>query len=67
MKTILLTIMTLTMTTGLFANSAFKKDDRLCKVFQDKAIQYKKTMRNDEYAKKTLQNYENKTKMFCSK
>jgi len=67
MKTILLTILTLMITTSLFANSAFKKDDRLCKIFQDKALEYKKTMRNDFYAQKTLQNYENKKKLFCSK
>ena len=67
MKTILLTILTLMITTSLFANSAFKKDDRLCKIFQDKALEYKKTMRNDSYAQKTLQNYENKKKLFCSK
>ena len=65
MKTILLTILTLTMTTGLFAGSAFQKDERLCKIFKAKAISYQKTMRDDAYAKKTLQNYENKTKLFC--
>ena len=65
MKTILLTILTITMSTSLFAGSAFQKDERLCKVFQEKAISYKKTMRNDAYAQATLQNYENKTKLFC--
>jgi len=65
MKTILLTILTITMSTSLFAGSAFQKDERLCKVFQEKAISYKKTMRNDIYAQKTLENYENKSKLFC--
>lgn len=65
MKTILLTILTITMSTSLFAGSTLQEDARLCKVFKEKAISYKKTMRNDVYAKKTLENYENKSKLFC--
>ena len=65
MKTILLTLLTITMTTSLFAGNTSSKDERLCKVFHDKAIEYKKTMRDDFYAQKTLENYENKTKLFC--
>ena len=66
MKTILLTILTLTITTGLFASSQSSKDPRLCKIFKEKADTYKKTMRDDHYAQKTLENYQNKTKLFCS-
>ncbi len=39
---------------------------RLCKVFTLKAEKYKKSMRNDEYAKRTLANYLAKEKKFCS-
>lgn len=53
------------MSTSLFAGAASQKDDRLCKIFQEKAISYKKSMRDDIYAQKTLENYENKTKLFC--
>ena len=67
MKTILLTILTLTMATGLFASSKTSKDPRLCKIFKEKAETYQKTMRQDAYAQKTLENYQNKTKLFCSK
>jgi len=66
MKTILLTILTLTMTTGLFASSQSSKNPRLCKIFKEKANTYKKTMRDDYYAQKTLENYQNKTKLFCT-
>ena len=40
--------------------------ERLCKVFTMKAENYKKTMRHDEYAQKTLANYLAKEKKFCS-
>ena len=67
MKTITLMILTLTITTNIFASSTTQKDERLCKVFQEKAITYKKTMRHDTYAKKTLESYETRADLFCSK
>jgi NAD/NADP transhydrogenase alpha subunit len=39
---------------------------RLCKVFTMKAEKYKKSMRNDTYAKKTLANYIAKEQKFCN-
>jgi hypothetical protein len=67
MKTIILTILTLTLTTTIFASTDSKNDERLCKIFQHKALSYKKTMRDDAYAKKTLESYENRAKSYCSK
>ena len=67
MKTIILMILTLTITTTIFASSTTKEDDRLCKIFQEKAITYKKTMRHDAYARKTLESYETRADAFCSK
>ena len=67
MKTILLTIMALSITTGLFAASEATNKERLCKVFKEKVLTYKETMRKDAYAKKTLESYENRRKLFCTK
>ena len=67
MKTIILTIMALFMTTGLFASSEVVNNKRLCKIFTQKTIDYKKTMRSDFYAQKTLESYKNRSKLFCSK
>ncbi len=56
--------------TSLFAaNNAQKQDgqNRLCKLFTMKAKIYKKNMRNDEYAYKTLQSYEQRANEFCKK
>ncbi len=59
--------------TALFAASDLHKADamkkykneRLCKVFQQKIIDYKKHMRSDEYAKATLESYEKRAAIFC--
>jgi len=67
MKTIILTILTLTITTSIFASTESRNEERLCKVFQNKALSYKKTMRNDAYAKKTLESYETRAASYCSK
>ena len=67
MKIIILTILTLTITTNIFAASKVAKDERLCKIFQEKAINYKKTMRQDAYAVQTLKSYKQRAETFCSK
>jgi len=67
MKTILLTILTMTFATTIFASSTTQENKRLCKVFQNKVTTYKKTMRSDEYAKKTLASYESRAVHYCSK
>lgn len=41
------------------------KNDRLCKIFKQKIIDYKKTMRKDKYAKATLASYKKRAAMFC--
>ncbi len=41
------------------------KNDRLCKVFKQKIVDYKKTMRHDKYAKATLESYKKRAAMFC--
>jgi hypothetical protein len=43
------------------------EDERLCKVFQNKLINYKKEMREDELAYTTLNSYKKRTQIFCSK
>ena len=43
-----------------------EENARLCQVFTMKAERYKKNMRDDEYAKKTLENYLAKARKFCS-
>jgi hypothetical protein len=59
--------------TGLFANNSFTnnntstKNERLCKIFQDKALSYEKTMRNDVYATATLESYNKKINLYCTK
>jgi uncharacterized FlgJ-related protein len=67
MRTILLIILTLTISTNIFAATELKNEERMCKIFQNKVISYKKMMRNDIYAKKTLESYENRADLFCLK
>ncbi len=38
---------------------------RLCKLFTEKAETYKKTMRDDELAHKTLESYEKRAALYC--
>ena len=40
---------------------------RLCKLFTQKAIDYKKTMRDDKLAYVTLESYKNRASIYCSK
>ena len=44
-----------------------KYDPALCKVFQDKIKSYEKQMRDDEYAKTTLESYKKRAKIYCTK
>ncbi|MFK5938513.1 MAG: hypothetical protein QM497_08970 [Sulfurimonas sp.] len=67
MKTILLIILTLSITTNIFASTELKNEERMCEIFQNKVLSYKKIMDNDEYAKKTLESYENRADLFCLK
>ena len=41
------------------------KNERLCKIFKQKIVDYKKTMRQDKYAQATLESYKKRAAMFC--
>ena len=45
----------------------FMENDRLCKLFQQKIIEYKKHMRDDFLAATTLSSYEYRASLFCKK
>ncbi|MEJ2372415.1 MAG: hypothetical protein P8Y22_03295 [Sulfurimonas sp.] len=53
----------------LIANSdkESKYDPALCKMFQDKIKSYEKKMRDDSYAKTTLESYKKRAKIYCTK
>ena len=58
--------------TSIFDRQAEQKpkgvdDAALCKLFTQKAIKYKATMRDDAYAQATLASYEKRAKIYCSK
>jgi len=42
------------------------EDERLCQLFQDKIIRYKKSMRDDALADTTLASYKKRAYVFCS-
>jgi len=66
MKQLILLLLTLTITTNLFAkDNKVKEDKLLCKVFKDKLSTYKYTMRNDKYAKATVKSYEKRVIKYC--
>ncbi len=67
MKAFLLVTILITFTTSMFASTTKVEDERLCKVFQEKVVAYKETMRSDVYAMKTLESYEKKAHAYCSK
>ena len=41
--------------------------ERLCKLFTQKALDYKATMRDDRYAKLTLKSYQSRADIYCMK
>ena len=45
--------------------AATTKNKELCTLFQVKAAEYKKSMRDDDYAKATLASYEQRVLMYC--
>jgi len=44
-----------------------KYSESMCKIFKKKIVDYEKKMRNDEYAKVTLQSYKHRAKIYCTK
>ncbi|WP_457746389.1 hypothetical protein [Sulfurimonas sp.] len=69
MRLFIITLMLLTLTLNLEAmqTTNSKYDARLCKVFQTKILNYEKNMRDDAYAKTTLESYKKRAKIFCTK
>jgi len=45
--------------------SATAKNEELCKLFKEKIADYKKKMRDDDYAKATLASYEQRAALYC--
>ena len=43
------------------------ENERLCKLFTEKAEKYQKTMRDDELAVKTLLSYKKRASLYCNK
>lgn len=63
MKKLLVLLM---IVSSLFAaKGQVHKNDKLCKFFTKKVQDYKKNMRQDPYAYKTLKSYEKRAQMFC--
>ena len=68
MKLLLLILITLSSTAFAATDTTDKaENERLCKLFTQKAATYKKTMRDDAYAMQTLVSYEKRAKIYCSK
>jgi len=65
MKLVLLVLVIISV--SLFGKTTTKKDSRLCKIFQEKIIDYKKKMRHDAYAQTTLESYRKRAKIYCTK
>ncbi len=45
--------------------AATTKNKELCALFKTKAAEYKKSMRDDDYAKATLSSHEKRILMYC--
>ena len=74
MKLLFLTFLTASsLFAGFFAESnetaqkENSENERLCKLFSQKAENYRKTMRDDELAKATLASYEHRAERYCSR
>lgn len=65
MKLLLLVLITLS--TTILASSKISEDERLCKMFNEKALEYKEKMREDAYAIQTLASYERRAKIYCER
>ena len=72
-KSIILLILSMILSVSSFATTSFSSStshseySRLCKIFKHKALKYEKTMRSDSYARQTLESYQKRAKIFCSK
>jgi len=73
-KIILIALVSTYAMSGFFNEAQIKKEKeqnleaaRLCKIYTDKTEKYKKTMRNDEFAQATLENYVRVENIYCGK
>jgi len=72
-KSIILLILSMILSVSSFAmpykntSASHNENGRLCKLFKQKALKYEKTMRSDSYARQTLESYQKRAKIFCSK
>lgn len=67
-------LMASTLFAGFFESDTQKTDkmkqqenERLCKLFTDKAETYRETMRSDDLAFATLESYKKRAEVYCSK
>jgi len=72
MKQLFLLIVIATFSVSGFYNNDAKKNkveyaenERLCKIFTDKAKRYERNMRDDVLAKASLASYKHRAEMFC--
>ena len=65
-KTILI-FLTFFVSSTLVSAQSTSYNSGLCKLFQNKAARYKKTMGDDAHSKKTLLSYEKRAKIYCAK
>ena len=70
MKKVLGLVTLLWIATSLQGAKVIEKKEQpstLCKLFNEKAKLYEKTMRNDDYARATLASYKKRAAVFCKK
>ena len=73
-KLILLALVSTFAMSGFFNEAQVEKEkaqkaeaERLCKIYTEKTEKYKATMRDDEFAKATLDNYVRVENKYCGK
>ena len=73
-KLLFILMFTSALVSGFFNESQNDEDktkaienQRLCKIFTHKAEVYEKTMRDDVFAKITLESYKHRASLFCKK
>lgn len=68
MKQLFIAILIGTLSINAIASESNSKyDPALCKVFKDKIKAYKEKMRDDAYARTTLDSYKKRAEIYCTK
>ena len=65
--TLLLTFIFTANASTMMLDNSQSEDARMCQVFEKKVNDYMTDMRDDKYAKATLESYQNRAKLYCSK